>query len=127
MNLQGIVGPYVRVINPALQCTIRRSNGTYTVQPDGTRVPGYSVANNVTCDFQALSANDLKMLDGVNTQGDNSAVYITGQLDGVERPRAKGGDLIVTPGPNSETYLVTKVLEDWREWTKVAATLQNGG
>ena len=126
MNLHAIVSGAINRINPDVVCTLRRSIGS-TVGADGTRTPLYRVFPGVRCQFQALSNPDLAKLDGLNLQGTNSAIYVTGALDGVERVTAKGGDLVTKP--TGEVYLVTQVLEDWPTgpWTKCVGVLQDGG
>ena len=66
-------------------------------------------------------------MEGLNQQGDQIAFYLNGEVDGLVRQRNKGGDLItISTGPLAGVYLVTLVLEQWNDWCKVAATLQNG-
>lgn len=124
MNLHAIVSGAINTINPAIPCTLSRSNGQYTIADDGTRTPSYSTFIRVACQFQALSNPDLAKMGGLNLEGVNTAIYVNGQLDGAERVSARGGDLVTRP--TGEVYLVTQVLEDWGDWTKVSATLQNG-
>lgn len=127
MNLHQIVRGAITTINPDVICTLRRSTGQYTTADDGTRTPLYRAFSSVACQFQALSNPDLAKLDGLNMQGTNTAIYITGALDGVERVTARGGDLVTKP--TGEVYLVTQVLEDWptAPWTKVVGVIQDGG
>lgn len=122
MNLHGIVAPYVGLVNPFIDATLRQSAG-YTTNPDGTQVPAYSEIP-VSIQVQALTGGDLQKLNGLNIQGVNNAVYLSGSADAVNRVNRKGGDLLVF---NNRTWLVVTVLEDWANWVKVAVVLQNGG
>jgi hypothetical protein len=126
VNLHGIVAANVGAINPFVQARVQLSAGS-TTNADGSRTPEY---RNVTrsCQVQALSFGDLRQVEGLNLNGTRRAIYVRGDLDGTVRSEMKGGDLIVfAGGPNRGTWLVALVLEQWPDWCKVAATLQNGG
>ena len=122
MNMHGLVAPYVGVVNPRVLGTIQVSTGN-TTNADFSRSPTYTTYTNVLMQVQALSNQDLKQLEGLNLQGNMKAIYITGPVDGVVRATSKGGDLITLP--DGSVWLVTIVLEDWPDWTKVAVTQQN--
>lgn len=123
MNLSGIVGGVIGVVNPLVVATIRRSTG-YSTGADGKRVPGYADPVPVSCQIQALSYSDLMQLEGLNVQGTRRAIYLNGDWEGIVRADRRGGDLITTP--DGKVWLVALVLEHWPDWTKVAATLQDG-
>lgn len=126
MNLHAIGSGAINTINPSVVCTIRRSTGQYTTSDDGARAPLYQVFSGVACQFQALTNPDIAKMGGLNLQGTNSAIYVSGALDGLERVSAKSGDLVTKP--TGEVYLVTQVLEDWPTgpWSKVVGVLQDG-
>lgn len=126
MNLHGIVAPAIGAVNPFVSGTIRQSTG-YTVQPNGNRAPLYTDIP-ARIQVQALTANDLAHLDGLNVQGTKRAIYLTGEAAGVIRDQNRGGDLVVFPAgtlPEGDTWLVTLVLEQWPDWVRAAITLQN--
>lgn len=118
--------------------------GTYTVNQsqtaaaaaitstgDGTQIPQFSTTTGVPMQVQALTAEDLKHIDGLNQQATMRAVYINGSLQGLNRAALRGGDILLIPtnltGNSMDTYLVKSVIEGWDAdgWTKVAVVLQN--
>lgn len=123
MNLHGIVSGAISAVNPLVQVTIEVSTGS-SIGDDGIRVPTYAKAVRVMAQVQPLTGGDLRQLESLNLQGDYQGIYINGHIDGLVRSKNKGGDKITLP--NGDVYLVTTVLESWPDWTKVAATLQNG-
>ena len=58
---------------------------------------GYADSVTGPAQIQALDANDIKQLDGLNIQGTVRAIYLRGVLAGVVRPDGTGGDLIQRP------------------------------
>lgn len=121
MNLHGIVAGAIGAINPFISVTVKLSVG-YSTNPDGSRTPTY---NNTTLDaqVQALTYTDLVQLDGLGIQGVRRAVYLYGDVEGIERVNSKGGDLLIMP--DGTVWLVVVVLEHWPDWCKVAVTLQD--
>jgi len=126
MNLFGIAHSAVAVINPHRYATIKRSNG-YTVDATGRQVPAYITVPNVLVQVQALSNDELHMLEGLNLQGNKCAVYLYGDFAGLVRKTGQGGDLFILDGA---TWLATIVLENWGApdcpdgWVKLALTQQ---
>jgi hypothetical protein len=129
VNLHGIVSPYVSAVNPSIRCTLKISNG-FTVGADYSQQPSWATYTNVPAQIQPISSKDLQKLDGLNLTGIMRKFYLYGYVEGVDRPFAKGGDLIVVasmPGfPSQTTWLVNQQLEAWGGWCCVATTLQNG-
>ena len=126
MNLHGIVAGAIGAVNPSLLGTVQVSTG-YTQDAAGNQIPTYATTINVPMQVQALTFRDLKQIDGLNLTGTRRAIYLNGKLDGVVRVSAKGGDLITIPsGASAGVWLTALVLEAWADWTKVAATLQDG-
>jgi hypothetical protein len=124
MNLHAIVRGAITAINPDIDGTIEHSTG-YTTALDGRQVPAYSSPQAIRIQLQALQLNELKLLDGLNIQGDKSGMYLFGDAQGVVRPDAQGGDLITLF--NGNKYLVTLILEDWslvNNWCKIVGTRQ---
>lgn len=125
MNLHGIVAGAIGAINPNVLGTLRMSVG-YSIMQDGTQLPQYAEFVGVPCQVQELTSADIKQLDGLNVQGSQLAVYLNGNgWRGVVRVGARGGDLLTLS--DGTVWLVTAVLEQWPDWTKIAITLQNGG
>ena len=123
MDLRGIANGVSSTVNPNKTVTVRRSTG-YTIGAGRKQVPGYADPVTGPAQIQALDANDIKQLDGLNIQGTVRAIYLRGVLAGVVRPDGTGGDLVEI---GAETWLVVKVLEGWPAWTKAAIVLQMPG
>lgn len=121
MDLRGLAnGVSSTAVNPNKTVTVLRSTG-YTVGAGRKQVPSYAAPVSGPGQIQALDANDIKQLDGLNIQGTIRAIYLRGALAGVVRPDGTGGDLVQIDGQN---WLVVKVLEGWPTWTKAAIVLQ---
>ena len=132
MNLQDITAPLIAAVNPPITGQWLVSAG-YSTSASGKRSPAYAAPVAVSMQVQALSGPDLRQLDGLNIQGTKRAVYLRGNVEGANRPDAKGGDLLVAdsgadvPGHmRGKTWLVHVVLEAWDTggWSKVAVTEQ---
>lgn len=123
MDLHGLARGAISAVNPFVLATVQISTGS-TQNADGGRTPTYTTFNNVSVQVQALSYKDLAQVEGLNLNGTRRAIYVSGELDGVVRSLGKGGDLITLP--DGSVYLVAMVLEQWPDWAKVAATLQDG-
>lgn len=124
MNLHQIVSGAVGTINPPLLCVLSLSTG-YTTAADGTQEPTYSTVSGVPAQVQALSYTDLMKLSGLNIQGVKRAVYLNGNIEGVNRAAIKGGDLFTFP--DGTFWLVVQPLENWPDWSKLAVTRQVTG
>lgn len=125
MNLHGVVGPLVAAINPWTIAQWSVSTG-YMTGADGARTPTYAAPVTVQAQVQSLTPRDLKQLDSLNIQGVTRAAYVTGDFEGVDRARNKGGDLLTFGG---ETWLVAAVIEAWTPsagWSKVGLMKQVG-
>lgn len=120
MDLRTLSNSVSSQVNANTLVTVLRSTG-FTVGAGRKQIPTYAAPVTGPAQIQALDANDLKQLDGLNIQGTIKAIYLRGILAGVIRPDGVGGDLIQFGG---KTWLVVKVLEGWSQWTKVAAVEQ---
>ena len=120
MDLRGIANGVTSTVNPNQTVTVLRSTG-YTIGAGRRQVPSYAAPVTGPGQIQALDANDIKQLDGLNVQGTIRAIYLRGNLAGVIRPDGTGGDIVQIDGQN---WLVVKVLEGWPTWTKAAIVLQ---
>lgn len=122
MDLRGIANGVTTTVNPNETVTVLRSTG-FTTGAGAKQVPAYAAPVAGPGQIQALDADDIKQLDGLNIQGTIRAIYLRGTLAGVVRPNQTGGDLVKRKN-DSETWLVVKVLESWPDWTKAAIVLQ---
>ena len=123
MDLRGIANGVTSTVNPNQTVTVLRSTG-YTIGAGRKQVPSYAAPVTGPGQIQALDANDIKQLDGLNVQGTIRAIYLRGNLAGVIRPDGTGGDIVQIAG---QDWLVVKVLEGWPTWTKAAIVLQMPG
>ena len=130
MDLRGLANGVTTTVNPNQTVTVLRSTG-FTMGAGAKQVPSYAAPVSGPAQIQALDADDIKQLDGLNIQGTIRAIYLRGTLAGVVRPNQTGGDIIQIKDPTTgdvlETWLVVKVLEGWPTWTKAAIVLQMPG
>ena len=125
MNLNALVAPIVAAINPWTCASFEQSLGS-TTAPDGGRAPKYATAVAVSVQMQALGYKDLAQVAGLNQNGEKRAMYVDADWKGIDRPTARGGDLLTLP--DGTVWLVVQVLENWHDtggWCKVAVTKQN--
>ena len=122
MDLRGLANAVTSTINPNETVTVLRSTG-YTIGAGAKQVPAFATPVTGPAQVQALDANDIKQLDGLNIQGTIRAIYLRGTLAGVVRPNQTGGDIVKRKN-ETESWLVVKVLESWPDWTKAAICLQ---
>lgn len=129
MDLRGLANGVTSAVNPNVTVSVQRSTG-YAIGAGARQVPTYAAAVVGPANIQALDANDIKQLDGLNIQGTIRAIYLRGTLAGVIRPDGTGGDLVTIAAPAPVqlrgVWLVAKVLESWPDWTKAAVVLQEG-
>jgi len=124
MDLRGLANSYTQTVNPNVTVQYLRSTG-YATAVDGRRTPSYAPAVDLQAQVQAMSADDLKQVSGLNIQGEKRAIYLTGNVAAVSRPDGRGGDLLTLP--DGSHWLVTQPLEDWHPsagWVKVCVVRQ---
>jgi hypothetical protein len=128
MILQAITEGVISSINVPTLVSIKQSTG-YTVASDFTQVPAYTTYG-LYVDLQALTFDDLRQVDALNIQGEKRKMYVTGQVNGLVRYAAKGGDVVTvtdaTSTWNGTVWLVSLVTEFWQGWNSSVITLQNG-
>ncbi len=112
-------GDLVDEVNPMTACTVQVSAGLAT-QPGGKRVPAYSPVSGFVR-VQALTAEELQHLNGLNINGVLRKLYARGSLNSVIRDAQTGGDLVLFGG---QTWKVVHVFETWADWCAVAVSLQ---
>lgn len=123
MNLHSIVSGAIGTINPLQPIALQVSTG-YTTAADGKRTPTYAAPVTLSAQIQELTAQDLRLLEGLDIQGSQKAMYCNGLIQGAVRVSQKGGDLVTTQDGN--VWLTTAVLEAWPDWCKISVLLQNG-
>lgn len=122
MNLNSVARAATRAVTPAVAAVLAVCTG-YTTDGAGKRQPTYAADQNVLADVQAVSAADLKQLDSLNVQPVQRVAYLSGNVQGLNRAEARGGDVLTMLG---QTWLVVAVLETWDTpgWCKVALAEQ---
>lgn len=130
LNLHAIVRGAINSVNPDMLGTWRQSSGV-TIATGGTATPTYVTHEDVPMQVQALSGNDLKHANFLSMQGVKRSVYMFSDAQGVNRPNAEGGDLLVFPetrGGDRRVWLVVQVFETWNPdglgFCKVGVVLQ---
>jgi hypothetical protein len=88
MNLHNIVGPIVAAVNPWVVASVQPSAGA-TTNPDGSRQPVYGQAVDILVQMQSLQYKDLMQLSGLNIQGEQRALYVSGDWQSIVRQDSK--------------------------------------
>ena len=125
-NVRALANKYIQVTNKNQQINWVQSNG-YVTDDAGKRTPK-TITLTVDAQVQALSATDLKHIDGLNITGVMRSVYMYGNAAGVVRVDQLGGDILVFPecaGGCNRNWLITQVMETWSDWCHVIVTLQD--
>ena len=121
MDLRGIANGISDTINPNISVTVKASTG-YAIGSGLKQVPSYAAPVTGFAQVQALTAADLRHLDGLNIQGATKSIILRGPLDAIVRVNSQGGDLVTFGG---QTWLTVAVLEQWPLWTRAAIQLQD--
>lgn len=124
-NVRALANKYIQVTNPNQKINWIQSNG-YVTDDAGKRTPK-TITLTVDAQVQALSATDLKHIDGLNITGVMRSVYMYGNAAGVVRADQIGGDILVfpeVPGGCNKNWLINQVIETWSDWCHVIVTLQ---
>lgn len=115
LNLHTVVRGAITSVNPDTAAVWRSSTG-YTTADDGAQTATYAESD-VTIQVQAAGTQTLRHAEMQNIQGVMRDVYMWGNTQGVVRPDAKGGDLLVFPGVRgggvAQTWLVFAVMGTW--------------
>ncbi len=126
LNVRQAANAAIQIVNPDITGTYYASTG-YTTNAASKQIPTYAAGVSVALQLQAVTAQDLKHLEGMNVQGVLRSVHMRGNTQGVVRVASKGGDLLYfpeVPGGTSRIWLVVKVLETWVDWSHVIVNLQ---
>lgn len=123
MNLHAIVRGAITAVNPDISATYYKSIGN-AVDANYKQTPKYQTFRNVRIQVQALAEGALLGLaqtDSLNLEHVVYKVYMYGNTQGIVRPSQQGGDLLQFYG---KTFLVTKVMELWPDWSSIMVTEQ---
>lgn len=120
-DLRSIANGISNTINPNILVTVKASTG-YTIGSGLKQVPSYAAPVTGFAQVQALTAADLRHLDGLNIQGATKSIILRGPLNAIVRVNSQGGD-VVTIG--TQVFLTVAVLEQWPLWSRCAIQLQD--
>lgn len=130
MNLHAIAGPAIAAVNPFTNATWLRSTGN-TTAADGARSPSFAAPVTISAQIQSLSVGDIRLLDGLQLQGEQRKIYVNGLISDINRTAMSGGDIIKFPDGNvwpfGTTWKVTQTLEQFPDWCCVAVVQQTPG
>lgn len=121
MDLRGMANSVSNTVNPNVSVTIQASTG-YTTGAGLKQVPSYAAPVTGFAQVQALTAADLRHLDGLQIQGATKSIILRGPLNAVVRVNSQGGDLVTI---GSQVFLTVAVLEQWTLWSRCAIQLQD--
>jgi len=126
INVHVAANNAIQVVNPDGLYTFYASTGN-AINAAGKQVPSYAAGANVSMQIQAISARDLKHMEGLNIEGVVRSVHMYGNTQGVVRVTQKGGDLLYfpeVPGGTLRVWKVVKVVETWPDWCHVIVNMQ---
>ena len=121
MDLRSLANSVTDTVNPNISVTVQASTG-YAIGSGLKQVSSYATPVTGFAQVQALTAADLRHLDGLNIQNATKSIILRGELNAIVRVNSQGGDLITFGG---QTYLTVAVLEQWPLWTRAALQLQD--
>jgi hypothetical protein len=128
MNLHRLVRGPINAVNPRIQVGWLASSGSTTDPTTGSVTPNYAALQNPWAQIQPLSTQALLHLDNLNIQGVLRKVYLYNAVASAVREDGTGGDLLQfaeVPGGPLRTWLVVVVDEQWPDWCRVTAQMQN--
>lgn len=126
INVRVAANAAIQVVNPDVLGVFYASTG-FTINAQKKQVPSYAAGVNARMQVQAVSAGELRHLEGMNVQGVLRSIHMWGNTQGVVRVNQKGGDLVYVaevPGGASKVWKVVKVVETWPDWCHVIVNLQ---
>jgi hypothetical protein len=121
MDLRSISNAITDCVNPNISVTVKASTG-YTIGSGLKQVPSYAAPVTGFAQVQALTAADLRHLDGLNIQGATKSIILRGELNAIVRVNSQGGDIVII---GTQTWLTVAVLEQWPLWSRCAIQLQD--
>ena len=121
MDLSAIANQSTDTVNPNVFVVVRASTG-YSIGGGLKQIPSYSDPVSGYAQVQALTAADLRHLDGLNIQGTTKSIILRGELNAIVRVNSQGGDIVII---GTQTWLTVAVLEQWPLWSRCAIQLQD--
>jgi hypothetical protein len=121
MDLRSLANSVTDTVNPNILVTVKASTG-YAIGSGLKQVPSYAAPVTGFAQVQALTAADLRHLDGLNIQGATKSIILRGELNAIVRVNSQGGDIVII---GTQTWLTVAVLEQWPLWSRCAIQLQD--
>ena len=121
MDLRSLANSVTDTVNPNILVTVKASTG-YAIGSGLKQVPSYAAPVTGFAQVQALTAADLRHLDGLNIQGATKSIILRGELTAIVRVNSQGGDIVII---GTQTWLTVAVLEQWPLWSRCAIQLQD--
>ena len=121
MDLRSISNAVTDCVNQNISVTVKASTG-YAIGSGLKQVPSYAAPVTGFAQVQALTAADLRHLDGLNIQGATKSIILRGELNAIVRVNSQGGDIVII---GTQTWLTVAVLEQWPLWSRCAIQLQD--
>ena len=121
MDLRSISNAVTDCVNQNISVTVKASTGC-TIGSGLKQVPSYAAPVTGFAQVQALTAADLRHLDGLNIQGATKSIILRGELNAIVRVNSQGGDIVII---GTQTWLTVAVLEQWPLWSRCAIQLQD--
>ena len=90
MDLRGIANTVTDTVNPNISVTVKVSTG-YTIGSSLKQVPSYAAPVTGFAQVQALTAADLRHLDGLNIQGATKSIILRGELNAIRSEERRVG------------------------------------
>ena len=133
LNLHKIVRGTINAVNRDIPCELYRSTGRFERDMDGEVTAVYESPVSVKCQFQSLSANDIRQFEALETMTITRRIYLYASGDPSKRPWAqwrplgRAGDII--KDHQSNLWTVGSVIEDFSNegWVCLMCTLQPTG
>lgn len=125
MDIRGLANSFTTLVNDNLTINWVQATG-YTTDSAGHRLPT-TTTSSVQAQVQGVSGEDLKHIDGLNIQGVFRSVHMFGNVQGIERSKQRGGDVLQfpeVPGGSNVDWRVVSVMETWSEWARVLVVMQ---
>ena len=126
VNVRGIANKAIQGVNPDIDATLSICTGS-DVNKAGKQTPKYDDYP-VRIQNQSVTSDDLKLINTLNMDsGTYRSIYIRGNMDGINRIKQKGADLLEFkqyPDADTSIWKIVQVIESWPTWCRVLVCRQ---
>ena len=125
MNLRGLANGLTRRINPNIMGEWIRATGGYTTSADGRRTQNTETLQ-IELQVQPMTSEQQRLTDGQGISGIQCSVYMYGNMHGIVRMDAKGGDMLRFPQYPNDAVRLWKVTNawNWDGWSSATVVMQ---